>query len=132
MRSPFVDEQGFPAFKPDIVIEGDQTKELNGLSFEFIQIPGHSPGSMAIKVTVDGKTLMFTGDALQPNGNSLEQVTFGWQGDPNFSRQAIVDSMYKLAQYETDMVLPGHGKVCVRNGTKVLEQAARIAFATLR
>jgi glyoxylase-like metal-dependent hydrolase (beta-lactamase superfamily II) len=132
MRSPFEDEQAFPAFTPEIVINGDQTKEINGLSFDFIGIPGHTPGSMAIKVFVDGKTQMYTGDALQPDGSLLEHVSFGWQGDPNFNRASIVESMLKLAQYETDMVLPGHGKVCLRNGTRVLINAARAAFTALR
>ncbi len=130
--SPFEDEQAFPAFTPDTVIEDGQTKMINGLSFEFIGIPGHTPGSMAIKVSVDGKTQIYTGDALQPDGCSLEHVTFGWQGDPNFDRRAIVASMLKLAKFETDMVLPGHGKVCLRNGTRVLINAARTAYTAFR
>ena len=132
MYTPFDNEQLFPAFKPDIIIGGDQTMEINGLLFEFIKIPGHTPGSIAVRVAVDGKTALFTGDALQPDGIFLNDVSLGWQGDPAFSRADIVDSMMKLMKYETDLILPGHGKMCLRNGTKVLRQAAQRAFLTLR
>jgi glyoxylase-like metal-dependent hydrolase (beta-lactamase superfamily II) len=114
------------------MIEGDKTMDINGISFEFIQIPGHTPGSMAIKLLFDGKTMLFTGDALQPDGLFLENISLGWQGDPNFNHLSIVESMKKFMQYETDMILPGHGKVCLRNGTKVLLQAAQTAFTTMR
>ena len=132
MRSPFDDSQLFPAFTPDITIIEDSFLEINNLNFEFIKIPGHSPGSIAIRVEVDGKIAMFTGDALQPDGTLLEKVTLGWQGDPAFSKKDIVDSMMKLIKYETDLILPGHGKICLRNGTKVLRFAAQTAFLTMR
>jgi glyoxylase-like metal-dependent hydrolase (beta-lactamase superfamily II) len=132
LESPFSDGQAFTPFTPDITIAGDQTLTINGQLFEFIQIPGHTPGSMALRVKIDGKTILFTGDALQPDGVYLNEVTLGWQGDPAFSRAAIVDSMMKLMRYETDIILPGHGKICLQNGTQVLKHAAQTAFMTMR
>ena len=132
MSSPFEEEQAFPAFIPDIMIDGDQVMTINGISLEFIHIPGHTPGSMAVLACIDGKRLLFTGDALQPDGLFLENVSLGWQGDPNFNRRSIVESMVKLMKYETDMILPGHGKICLQNGTQVLRQAAQTAFTTMR
>jgi len=132
LYTPFDKEQAYPAFTPDIIISGDCVREIDGVSFEFIQIPGHTPGSMAIRVEIDGKTVLFTGDALQPDGNYMNAVTFGWQGDPSFDRKTVVESMMKLMNYETDLVLPGHGKVCLRNGSKLLRYAAQQAFLTLR
>ena len=132
MYTPFDDAHLFPAFTPDSIIDEDQSLMLGGLSFDFIKIPGHTPGSMAIRVKIDGKTALFTGDSLQPDGTRLDQVSFGWQGDVSFSREKIVTSMMKLVSCETDMVLPGHGKICLRNGTGLLRHAARNAFLTLR
>ena len=132
MYSPFDDEHNFPAFTPDVTIDSDQTLELNGLNFEFIKIAGHTAGSMAIRIKIDGKIVLFTGDALQPEGTILDSVSLGWQGDPAFSRENIVNSMMKLMTYETDIILPGHGKICLKNGTKLLRKAARTAFLTLR
>ena len=132
LETPFNDDHIYPAFRPDIIAEPDCDLTLNGLDFRLIAIPGHTPGSMAVQLTADRKTLLFTGDALQPDGRQLCDVTLGWQGDPGFSRTDIVNSMMKLMKLETDMILPGHGKVCLRGGTKMLRHAARTAFLTLR
>jgi len=132
MYSPYDAEQAYPAFTPDITVAEDQTLLLNDISFEFIKIPGHTPGSIAVRVEIDNKIALFTGDALQPDGLFLESITFGWQGDPGFDKKAIVNSMMKLMKYETDMILPGHGKICLRNGTKILRHAAQLAFSTMR
>ncbi|MCL2068650.1 MAG: MBL fold metallo-hydrolase [Oscillospiraceae bacterium] len=132
-RSPFDDTHVFDALTPDILIEKDCEMLLGGLAFAFIKTPGHTPGSIMIKVNIDGKTAVFTGDALQPDGKSIvSEVEFGWQGDIGFCRENIVKSMVKLMDHETDMVLPGHGKICLRNGTQVLRLAAQNAFLTLR
>ena len=50
MYGPFDQEQAFPAFAPDIEIGDDCELEINGLMFEFIKIPGHTKGSMAIRL----------------------------------------------------------------------------------
>ena len=131
LGSPFP-EHDFPAFEPDLVIEDDCELELSGLLFRFYKTPGHSPGGLSIRVEVDGKTMLFTGDALQPEGRQINQVSFGWQGDPNYSRAAVVESMKKLSALTADMILPGHGKVCVDNGTELLQFAYRQALLTMR
>jgi glyoxylase-like metal-dependent hydrolase (beta-lactamase superfamily II) len=126
----------YPAFVPDIEIATDSALSINGLNFRFITIPGHTAGSLAALVTVDGKRVLFTGDSLHPNGMfKIEAVSFGWQGDINFSRESIVKSMHKLlktAGGQTDYILPGHGFVCLKNSDRVLRQAAQSAFDTLR
>jgi glyoxylase-like metal-dependent hydrolase (beta-lactamase superfamily II) len=131
LGSPF-EEHDYPAFEPDILIDGDMRLTLCGVEVEFIMTPGHTPGSMMVSAQVDGKTMLFTGDALQPGGGQLDDVSFGWQGDLGFSREAIVSSMLKLAGREADMILPGHGKVCLRNGTEFLKFAAKQALLTMR
>ncbi len=131
LGSPFED-QDFPAFEPDILIDGDMSLTLCGIDVEFVKTPGHTPGSTMVSLRADGKTLLFTGDALQPGGGQLDEVSFGWQGDLGFDRVAIVESVLKLAGREADMILPGHGKVCLRGGTEFLKFAARQAMLTMR
>jgi glyoxylase-like metal-dependent hydrolase (beta-lactamase superfamily II) len=132
LDTPFDKEQAYPAFTPDIMITDDQTLKINGILFEFIKVPGHTLGSIAIRITLDGKIVLFTGDVLQPDGMYLNSINFGWKGDPSYNQQMIVDSMMKLMQIETDMILPGHGKLCLRNGTSLLQHAAQTAFTSLR
>ncbi len=132
MYTPYDIEQAFPAFTPDVMIAEDQSLEINDLLFEFIKIPGHTMGSLAIRVTVDEKTALFTGDMLQPTGVYLNTYDFGWCGDPSYSRQITVESIMKLRDVKTDMILPGHGSICLRNGSALLKHAAQEAFTTLR
>jgi len=118
-------EQSFPAFIPDIEIPCDKKMIINGVTFEFIMIPGHTRGGMAIRTKIDGKTILFTGDTLEPDGTFLNKFLFGWEGDPFFNKAIIVNSIMKLTKYKTDMVLSGHGKICLRNGTELIQQASK-------
>ena len=98
---------------------------INDVIFEFIMIPGHTNGGMAIRTKIDGKFILFTGDTLEPDGTLLNKFLFGWEGDPAFNKQTIVKSIMKLTKYKVDMVLSGHGKICLTNGTKLICQAAK-------
>lgn len=129
--SPFP-EQDYPAFTPDIRIEADREMELDGVPFTFYKTPGHTRGSLCALANVDGKAVLFTGDALQPGGRQIDEVAFGWQGDGGFDRRAVVSSMEKLSRVPCDMVLPGHGKACVDNGSALLRFAYRQALLTMR
>ena len=128
------EEHVYPAFTPDIEITEDTQIELNGLLIKIIKIPGHTAGSIAVLSTVDQSTFLFTGDALQPGGAyHTDSVSFGWQGDINFSRADIVSSMHKLMRtVKTDCILPGHGTVCLKNADMVLRKSAQIAFNSMR
>lgn len=121
----------FPEFSPDIVIDNDQIMDINGINFEFIKIPGHSPGSMAIRAEIDGRSMLFTGDSLQPDGMYLSNVSFGWEGDPAYNRKLLVSSISKLMDVDAEIILPGHGRVCLRNGPSLLKYAAQVAQLTL-
>lgn len=129
-------EEGFyhryPAFTPDIIIDKDKELVLDGLTFRFILIPGHSQGSMAIRLAYDGKSMLFVGDSITPLGIQCDSVELGWKGDPQYDPKAQLNSMVKLSEIDTDMILPGHGNICLRNGTFVLRNAAKEAFVTLR
>jgi glyoxylase-like metal-dependent hydrolase (beta-lactamase superfamily II) len=135
LPTPFDDTHIFPAFTPDVTIDGDGEKELCGLTVRFIKTAGHTPGSIAPLIEIDGKKILFTGDALQPQGGALlDSVTLGWQGDVRFSRESILNSMMHLLETapDADIVLPGHGKVCLKNGGAIIRLAAQTAFVTMR
>ena len=123
--TPYDIEQSFPAFIPDVEISVDKEMIINGIMFEFIMIPGHTNGGMAIRVKVDGKLVLFAGDTLEADGTYLDKFLFGWEGDPAFNKEEIVNSIMKLAKYKADIVLSGHGKICLINGTKLIRQAAK-------
>jgi hydroxyacylglutathione hydrolase len=48
------------AYEPDVLLEGGETLELAGISFEVLEVPGHSPAHLAY--AADG--CLFSGDVL--------------------------------------------------------------------
>ena len=48
------------AYTPDVLLAGDETLELAGITFETLRVPGHSPGHLAYHA---GEAL-FSGDVL--------------------------------------------------------------------
>lgn len=47
-------------YKPDVLLQGDETLELAGMTFETLRIPGHSPAHLAFHT--DG--CLFSGDLV--------------------------------------------------------------------
>ena len=47
-------------YEADVLLDGDETLELGGISFETLNVPGHSPGHVAY--FADGA--LFSGDVL--------------------------------------------------------------------
>ena len=44
--------------------------------FEFIMIPGHTNGVMAIRVKIDDKFVLFAGNTLEADGTFLNKFLF--------------------------------------------------------
>ena len=82
----------------DTYAEGD-TLNLAGLTFQVLQTPGHTPGSVCLLC----QDVMFSGDTLFAG-------TCGRTDLPGGSYASIVKSLRRLAQLEGNyQVLPGHG-----------------------
>jgi hydroxyacylglutathione hydrolase len=47
-------------YQADVLLAGDETIELAGISFETVQVPGHSPGHLAFYA----ESCLFSGDVL--------------------------------------------------------------------
>jgi hydroxyacylglutathione hydrolase len=85
---------------PDHLLEGGETIEVAGLSFECVSIPGHSPAHIAFHV--DGH--LFSGDLLF--AGSVGRVDL-----PGGDWDTLLDSVRTLAdRYPPEtIVYPGHG-----------------------
>jgi hydroxyacylglutathione hydrolase len=87
-------------FEPDVLLQGDETLELGGISFETIRVPGHSPGHLAF--ATEGH--LFSGDVLFAGSVGRTDLPLGdWD--------ALADSLRMLVERfppET-LVHPGHG-----------------------
>jgi glyoxylase-like metal-dependent hydrolase (beta-lactamase superfamily II) len=87
-------------YAPDHLVEGGETIDVAGLSFEVVAIPGHSPAHVAYYA--DGA--LFSGDLLF--ANSVGRVDL-----PGGDWDTLLDSVRLLAdRYPPEtVVFPGHG-----------------------
>jgi glyoxylase-like metal-dependent hydrolase (beta-lactamase superfamily II) len=85
---------------PDTFLQGDETLELAGITFETLQVPGHSPAHLA-----------FHADECLFSGDVLFAGSVGRTDLPGADWETLVDSIRTLSQRfppETT-VYPGHG-----------------------
>lgn len=87
--------------KPARVLEDGDKIPLGGLELEIIHTPGHTPGSVSIKLD----DVIFTGDALFAGGVGRTDFSYG---DEELLLKSIKE---KLLTFSDDIVIyPGHGE----------------------
>ena len=87
-------------YTPDVLLDGDETLELAGMTFETIRVPGHSPAHLAYHS--DGS--LFSGDLIF--AGSVGRIDL-----PGGDWETLVGSIRSLTERfppET-VVYPGHG-----------------------
>jgi hydroxyacylglutathione hydrolase len=93
--------QPLPKFRIDFYLKEGKL-HLGENSFDILQTPGHSPGSLSIYWTE--RKALFTGDVVFNGG--IGRTDF-LEGNP----KALMESIERLSQWETEMLLPGHGEI---------------------
>ena len=88
------------AYSPEVRLEGGETLELAGITFETLAVPGHSPGHLAFRA--DGS--LFSGDVLFAGGVGRVDLPGGDWETLLASIQALADRLPP----ET-IVYSGHG-----------------------
>ncbi len=93
---------GVPArsYAPDVLLRGDETLELAGVTFETLRVPGHSPGHLAYAA----EDCLFSGDVLFAGSVGRTDL-------PGGDWDTLVETLRALTERfppET-AVYPGHG-----------------------
>ena len=97
----FYPGMGVRPYTPDVLLEGDETLELAGISFRTLRVPGHSPGHVAY--LADGA--LFSGDVLFAGSVGRTDLPFAsWE-----TLLASIRSLVEELPPET-AVYPGHGR----------------------
>ena len=86
-------------FEPHILLEQGEM-QIGDMSFQIIETPGHSPGSICIYWPW-AKTL-FTGDVIFDQGIGRTDL-------PGGSGESLKKSIQRLANLDIEHLLPGHG-----------------------
>jgi len=87
-------------YTPDVLLDGDETLELAGITFQTLRVPGHSPAHLAYYA----EGCLFSGDVLFAGSVGRTDI-------PGASWDRLVESIRTLADRfppET-IVYPGHG-----------------------
>jgi glyoxylase-like metal-dependent hydrolase (beta-lactamase superfamily II) len=87
-------------YTPDVLLKGDESLELAGMSFETLRVPGHSPAHLAYYT--DGA--LFSGDVVFAGSVGRTDL-------PGADWDTLVESIRTLAdRFPPDTVVyPGHG-----------------------
>jgi glyoxylase-like metal-dependent hydrolase (beta-lactamase superfamily II) len=106
-------------YTPDVLLEGGETVEAGGISFEVLAVPGHSPGHVAYHA--DG--CVFSGDVLFAGSVGRTDL-------PGADWETLLASLRALtdAYPPETVVYPGHGPAT----TLAAELAANPFLAELR
>jgi hydroxyacylglutathione hydrolase len=87
-------------YKPDVLLQGDETLELAGMTFETLRVPGHSPAHLAYHA----KGCLFSGDLVFAGSVGRTDL-------PGADWDMLVDSIRTVAdRYPPETVIySGHG-----------------------
>lgn len=121
----------FPACPVDTILHDGDVLRYGGLTIACIHVPGHSQGSMAYDVQVDGQQVMFTGDFIQAKENG-QVPKLGFSGSIDYDPKAYMASLKKIRKWVPDIVLGGHHQPCLEGGWKILDKAFTFALANWR
>jgi len=116
------------------VEEGDVV-EWNGLSFEVLDTPGFTRGSVSYVVNVADQTIGFTGDLIYGDGQFFDLYSFqdaipdanvgGYHGYGGRLGQ-LVQSLEKIKALDLDMIIPLRGPVIKRPNESIDKLLTRV------
>ncbi|MBP9116234.1 MAG: MBL fold metallo-hydrolase [Acidimicrobiia bacterium] len=94
------DAQMLPSY--DFILNDEDIIEVGKLRLKLMHTPGHTPGSICIKI--EGTPFLFSGDTLFPGGPGNTQLP----GGDFLTIMKSIESRLMTLDFET-LVLPGHG-----------------------
>lgn len=109
-RSPFKNHT-MPPCDPDVLIENDTHLSIGGVEIDAYVMPGHTNGTLVYEMTVDGESVLFTGDMFNCDGEKGDIATTWWPGDMDFNAQKLGESFARLwdMKLAPTIVIGGHG-----------------------
>jgi hydroxyacylglutathione hydrolase len=93
-------ELALRSYTPDVLLEGDETLELAGITFQTLRVPGHSPAHLAYYA----EGCLFSGDVLFAGSVGRTDLPFGDWGTLVASIRLLADRFPPAT-----VVYSGHG-----------------------
>ena len=92
-----------PDFRIDVFLKEGELK-LGGESFEVLEVPGHSPGSIC---------LYWPANKALISGDVVFEMGIGRADLPGGDPQALLKGVDRLSKLDVEILLPGHGNPIV-------------------
>lgn len=103
-------EKGTPSCSVDVAVTSEEIFDVQGIYFQFLHFPGHTPGCSAIII----ENVLFSGDFIFKG--SIGRVDFPYS-NPQDMRQSIV----KFLKYSNNWTIyPGHGESTTMDEAKAM------------
>ncbi|WP_158818946.1 MBL fold metallo-hydrolase [Methylocapsa sp. S129] len=102
---------------PDIALSSNQTTNIGNCRITAIPTPGHSLDHTAFLVEQPDRAALVTGDAMMHSGRIIYQATY------DFDVGHSAESIRRLATFNFDLLLPGHGLFVRTDGRRHVEAA---------
>lgn len=99
--------------KVDTLVSGETTLRIDGMDFHIIEMPGHTPGSIAVYIDHNGKRVLFGQDIHGPFSEA-------WGSNPAEHKT----SLKRLLSLHSDVLCEGHFGV-IKPAEKVREYLQR-------
>jgi hydroxyacylglutathione hydrolase len=104
-------------FQVDRKLEGGETIEIGGMSWEIIHIPGHSMGSIALYYKP--KKILIPGDVIYADYAIGRFDLHGADG------AELKKSLMRLAKERVEILLPGHNRIVTKVPSDYILETAR-------
>ena len=85
--------------------------EFGNVSIEVYSAPGHSKGSFAFVVNVDGHRALITGDMFYTRPSPPEDAVdleLAYMGGEDFDLKDFIKTLEKMSTLHCDILCPGH------------------------
>lgn len=109
----------FPTLKVDVGVRDGDVLTFGDCRLHAIEVAGHSPHHTCYWAEIEGRRVLFSGDAVLYSGSLLLLNV------PGFSLDRYRRDIEKLAGLEVDVLLPGHGIFVMRYGQEHLNRAVK-------
>jgi glyoxylase-like metal-dependent hydrolase (beta-lactamase superfamily II) len=107
----------FPTVQVDQVVVDGEILEFGDVRLKAVQVAGHTPHHMCYWTEMEGRRILFSGDAVLYGGSLL------LQNIPGCSLDDYRRDIGKLGGLGIDVLLPGHGIFVMRYGQEHVDRA---------
>lgn len=122
--------QGVPGIHYDVA--GWQDVFWGGARLRFVPTPGHGPNACSMVADIQGRQVVFCGDAVCEGGTIWQPYHLEWDHWTGTGALAAWEGIERLCGIRVDLLCPSHGSVVGRRPKACLRALSRRLLAFYR